>query len=262
MSSNDAAAAFATLVEIMARLRGPDGCPWDREQTLQTLRQYVLEEAYEVVDAIDRDAPAELCEELGDLLLQIVFQAQLAGEAGRFTVGDVARAIVGKLVRRHPHVFADTVVRDAADVVRNWQLLKDAEHAADPDDLAALVPRAVPALPRAQKLAGKLARRGFDWPDAVAVLDKLEEEVRELRAAVEAGLRDEMAHELGDVLLAAACLARRLDVPAEIALHDATGRLLERVRHVEAQAARLGRPTTDLSPAELDRLWQNAKRGG
>jgi ATP diphosphatase len=146
--------------------------------------------------------------------------------------------------------------------VRNWQLLKDAEHAADLDDPDTLVPRALPALPRAQKLAGKLARRGFDWPDAAAVLEKLEEEVRELRAAVEAGRADEMAHELGDVLLAAACLARHLDVPAEIALHDASARLLERVRHVEAEAARLGRPTTALSPAELDRLWQNAKRGG
>jgi len=153
-------------------------------------------------------------------------------------------------------------VRDAADVVRNWQLLKDAEHAADPDDPDTLVPRALPALPRAQKLAGKLARRGFDWPDAAAVLEKLEEEVRELRAAVEAGRADEMAHELGDVLLATACLARHLDVPAEIALHDANARLLERVRHVEAEAARLGRPTTALSPAELDRLWQNAKRDG
>jgi MazG family protein len=262
MSTDDAARAFASLVEIMARLRAPGGCPWDREQTLQTLRQYVLEEAYEVVDAIERDAPAELCEELGDLLLQIVFQAQLAAEAGRFTVADVARAIADKLVRRHPHVFADTVVRDAADVVRNWQALKDAEHGPAPRDPDALVPRALPALPRAQKLAAKLARRGFDWPDAAAVLDKLDEEVRELRAAVRAGCPEDVAHELGDVLLTTACLARRLDVPAEIALHDATGRLLERVRRVEAEAAALGRATSDLSPGELDRLWQNAKRGG
>jgi MazG family protein len=262
MSTDDAARAFATLVEIMARLRAPGGCPWDREQTLQTLRQYVLEEAYEVVDAIDRDAAAELCEELGDLLLQIVFQAQLADEAGRFTVADVARAISDKLVRRHPHVFADTVVRDAADVVRNWQALKDAEHGAAPTDPDAAVPRALPALPRAQKLAGKLARRGFDWPDAAAVLDKLDEEVRELRAAVRTGRREDAAHELGDVLLTTACLARHLDVPAEIALHDATARLLGRVRRVEAEAAALGRATSDLSPAELDRLWQNAKRSG
>lgn len=260
MSSDDAAEAFAALVEIMVRLRAPGGCPWDREQTLATLRPYVLEEAYEVVDAIERDEPGALCEELGDLLLQIVFQAEIARESGTFTMADVARGIAGKLVRRHPHVFADVPVRDAAEVVRNWQRLKDEERPTNGVDADTLVPRALPALPRAQKLAGVLARRGFDWPDAPAVLDKVEEELRELRAAVAAGRPDAVAHELGDLLLATTSLARHLDVPAEVALRDATARLLERARLVEAAARALGRETTDLLPDELDRLWQDAKR--
>src|SRR5262245_37335637 len=177
MPTDDAATAFAALVDIMARLRAPGGCPWDREQTPATLRPYVLEEAYEVVEAIDRDDPDALCDELGDLLLQVVFQAEIAQESGRFTVADVARAITNKLVRRHPHVFADVKVRDAADVVRNWQQLKDAERPKAAGEVDDAVPRALPALPRAQKLAGVLARRGFDWPDAAGVLDKIEEEI-------------------------------------------------------------------------------------
>jgi MazG family protein len=262
MSSDEAAAAFATLVEIMARLRAPGGCPWDREQTLGTLRPYVLEEAYEVVDAIERDDPQALCEELGDLLLQIVFQAEIANESGGFTVADVARAIAAKLIRRHPHVFADVTVRDATDVVRNWQRLKDEERPPGSADADTLVPRALPALPRAQKLAGVLARRGFDWPDAAAVLDKLDEELHELRAAVAAGRPDAIAHELGDLLLATTSLARHLDVPAEVALRDATRRLLARVRLVEAAARARGLETADLPADELDRLWQEAKRHG
>jgi len=263
MSNDDVGSAFAALVDIMARLRAPGGCPWDREQTWETLRSYVLEEAYEVVDAIERDDPQALRDELGDLLLQIVFQAEIAQEGGHFTAADVARAIADKLVRRHPHVFADATVRDAAEVVRNWQRLKDEERpiaaGTDPD---ALVPRGLPALPRAQKLASILARRGFDWPDAHAVLDKVEEEVRELRAALTLGDAPAIAHELGDLLLAATSLARHLDVSAEVALRDATARLLDRVHRVEAAADVLGRQPVDLSSTELDRLWRDAKRRG
>jgi tetrapyrrole methylase family protein/MazG family protein len=262
MPSDDAAGAFRTLVEIMARLRAPGGCPWDREQTLRTLRPYVLEEAYEVVDAIERNDPQALCEELGDLLLQVVFQAEIAGETGAFTVADVARAIAAKLVRRHPHVFADVTVRDAADVVRNWQRLKDEERPPGNIDADALVPRGLPALPRAQKVGSVLARRGFDWPDVAAVLDKVEEELRELRAAVASGHPDAIAHELGDLLLATTSVARHLDVPAEVALRDATARLLERARSVEAATRAEGRDTADLPSAELDRLWEDAKRRG
>jgi MazG family protein len=262
MPTDEAATAFATLVDIMARLRAPGGCPWDREQTPATLRPYVLEEAYEVVDAIDRDDPQALCDELGDLLLQVVFQAEIAQESGRFTVADVARAITDKLVRRHPHVFAGVQVRDAADVVRNWQQLKDAERPKAAGGVDDAVPRALPALPRAQKLAGVLARRGFDWPDAAGVLDKVEEEVGELRAAVAAGDSAAVAHELGDLLLATASLARRLDVPAELALHDATTRLLDRAQRVEAAARAGGQDTASMPADELERLWQAAKQRG
>ena len=264
MPSDEAAAAFGALVDIMARLRAPGGCPWDREQTPATLRPYVLEEAYEVVEAIDRDDPRALCDELGDLLLQVVFQAEIAQEHGHITVADVARAITDKLTRRHPHVFAGVTVRDATDVVRNWQQLKDAERpqTAAKADADTAVPQALPALPRAQKLAGVLARRGFDWPDTAAVLDKVDEEARELRAAVAGGDAAAIAHELGDLLLATASRARRLDVPAELALRDATTRLLERVRHVESSARAAGRDTASLPADEMDRLWQAAKQRG
>jgi ATP diphosphatase len=261
MSDEDVGSAFALLVRIMARLRAPGGCPWDREQTWSTLRPYVLEEAYEVVDAIERDDAGALREELGDLLLQIVFQAQIAEERGVFTAADVARAIADKLVRRHPHVFAGTTVRDAAEVARNWQRQKDEERSRGgttaPD---AHVPPGLPALPRAQKLGSVLARRGFDWADANAVLDKVEEEVRELRAAVALGDAPGIAHEIGDLLLATTSLARHLDVPAEMALRDAANRLLERVQRVEAAAEALGQRAVDLSPTELDGLWRAAKR--
>jgi MazG family protein len=262
MPHDDLGSAVTALAHLMARLRAPGGCPWDREQTPLTLRPYVLEEAYEVVEAIERGDPAALCDELGDLLLQVVFQAELAAETGAFTLADVARSITDKLVRRHPHVFADAVVRDAADVVRNWQQLKDAERSgpATEADVADLVPHAMPALPRAEKLAGKLARRGFDWPDAAAVVDKIDEEVRELRAAIATGERAAIRHELGDLLLATASLARHLDVPAEVALRDATARLLDRVRRVEASARARGQHPADLPADELDRLWRDAKR--
>jgi MazG family protein len=262
MPADDAGRAFAALVEIMARLRAPGGCPWDREQTLASLRPYLLEEAYEVLDAIERNDAPGLCEELGDLLLQIVFQAEITREAGGFTVADVARAITDKLVRRHPHVFADVTVRDATEVVRNWQRQKDAERPPGDTDVEASVPRAMPALPRAQKIAGVVARRGFDWPDALAVLDKLDEELSELRAAVTNGGPGEIAHELGDLLLAAASLARHLDVAAETALRDATARLVTRVQRVESDPRLRGRRTVDVGPDELDLLWRDAKRRG
>jgi MazG family protein len=262
MSREDALSAVGALVQIMARLRAPGGCPWDREQTALTLRSYVLEEAYEVVDAVERGDPQTLCDELGDLLLQVVFQAQLAAEQGAFTIGDVARAICDKLVRRHPHVFAGGTARDAAEVARNWQLLKDAERPERSADVDLLVPRAMPALPRAQKIGSMLSRRGFDWPDAPAVIEKVEEELRELRTAVAAGDRAGAGRELGDLLLAATSLARHLDVPAEVTLRDATGRLVDRVRRVEAAALALGRQTADLTAAELDRLWHDAKQSG
>jgi len=245
----------------MARLRAPGGCPWDREQTPASLRPYLLEEVYEVLEAIDADDPAHLRDELGDLLLQIVFQSELAAEAGRFTVADVARAIVDKLVRRHPHVFGDVRVRDAGEVVRNWRRIKAEERrtAGEDGDLFAGVPAALPALLRAEQLGEKAGHVGLDWPDARGVLEKLHEETAELAAALAAGDRAAIEHELGDLLLAAASLGRHLAVSAEMALRAANDRFVARVRRLEAAARVRGQALADLAPEERDRLWEAAK---
>jgi len=252
--------AFARLVDIMARLRGPGGCPWDLEQTPESLRPYLLEEAYEVLDAIDRGEPTALRDELGDLLLQVVFQSQLAAEAGRFTVADVATAIADKLVRRHPHVFGDVQVRDARDVMRNWTRIKAEERrAAGTDGLFAGVPAALPALARAQELGEKARHAGLDWPDLAGVLDKVREEQGELEAAVASGDRRAIEHELGDLLLAIASVARHLEMSAELALRAASARFVTRAERVDEAARTAGRRLADLSPAEVDRLWAQVK---
>ena len=253
--------ALGRLVDLMTKLRAPGGCPWDREQTHATLRPYVLEEAYEVLDAIDRDDPAALRDELGDLLLQVVFHAELAREAGTFTIADVAHAIAEKLVRRHPHVFGDVAVAGAGDVVRNWQQIKAAERAATPRaGVLGDVPRALPALAHAQKVGDRLAHVGFDWNDVHEVLANLDAERAELAQALERGDRDEAQRELGDVLLTLASVARHLDVSAELALREATDRLAARVRHVEGAARVAGKTIADLDASERDRLWDDAKR--
>jgi MazG family protein len=260
MADPRALQAFARLVDVMARLRGPGGCPWDREQTPETLRPYVLEEAYEVVEAIEHGDASALRDELGDLLLQVVFQAQLAAESGRFTVADVAQAIVDKLVRRHPHVFGDTPVDGADDVVRNWKRIKAEERRAAGDDvLFGGVPVALPALARAQQLGERAAHHGLDWDDARGALTKVREELDELAAALDAGDRDGAGRELGDLLLAATSVARHLRVPAEMALRGATGRFVERARRVDAAARAAGRALDQLAPEEIERLWQAAK---
>lgn len=261
MADPAVAQAFTALVDIMARLRAPGGCPWDREQTPTTLRPYLLEETYEVLDALDGGDDAALCEELGDLLLQVVFQAQLAREAQRFTITDVARAIAAKLVRRHPHVFGEVHVEDAADVVRNWRRIKAEEKQAaghDPDPFAG-VPGALPALARAQALGEKAAHVGLDWPTLGGVLAKLREEEAELAAAVAAQDRAAIEHELGDLLLTMASLARHLDVSAEMALRAANRRFVGRARRAEAAAAARGRPLAELPVEERERLWVAAK---
>ncbi len=263
MADPSVAEAFTRLVDIMARLRAPGGCPWDREQTPATLRPYLLEEVYEVLEAIDAGDAGHLRDELGDLLLQIVFQSQLAAETGGFTVADVARAIAEKLVRRHPHVFGDVQVRDADEVVRNWRRIKaDERRAAGEDgDLFAGVPVALPALVRGQQLGEKAGHVGLDWPDAHGVLDKLREELAELTAAAASGERARIEHELGDLLLAATSLGRHLDVSAEMALRAANDRFVTRVRRMETAARERGQTLADLAPAERDRLWESIKLG-
>jgi MazG family protein len=261
MADASVTASLEKLVDIMARLRAPGGCPWDREQTPASLRPYLLEETYEVLEAIERGSPAERCDELGDLLLQVVFQAEIAAEAGDFTIADVARAITDKLVRRHPHVFGDVVVRDADEVVRNWHEIKAAERRAAGTDssLLAGVPAALPALARAQKIGQKAARAGFDWPDVHGVLAKIREEQGELEAAIAAGDLAAAGRELGDLLLTLASVARHLDVPAEMALRDATERLEARFRYCEASARDRGHTLAAMSDVDRDRLWRQAK---
>ena len=254
--------AVKKLLAIMARLRGPDGCPWDREQTLKTLRPYVLEETYEVLEAMESGDSREHCEELGDLLLQIVFQARIAEEEGRFDFADVAEAISAKLVRRHPHVFGDARVKDAEGVMRQWVALKREEKAARGGGKSVLegVPREMPALARAERLTEKASRIGFDWPDPAGARAKVDEELRELDEAIRGGERERVEDELGDVLFAVANLARKLQLPPEEALRNSVKRFIARFEHVERELERRGVPHGTATLEEMDRLWEEAKR--
>jgi nucleoside triphosphate diphosphatase len=248
------------LLRIMARLRDPArGCPWDLEQTFATIAPYTLEEAYEVTDAIERGDLPGLREELGDLLLQVVFHAELAREQGAFDFAAVVRGISDKLVRRHPHVFGAERLPDATAQSRRWEELKAAEKTAAGRAASVLdeVPLALPALVRAVKLGRRAARIGFDWPDADGVRAKLSEELRELDAARAAGAPAAVERELGDVLLAVANLARHLGIDPESALRAANGRFATRFRHVEARAHATGAT----EPAALESYWQEAKAG-
>jgi len=263
----DAKKSFDDLVGIMARLRADDGCPWDREQTLETLRPYLIEEAYEVLEAIESDEPAQHCEELGDLLLQIAFQAQIAAERGDFDALDVTDGICRKLLRRHPHVFGQERAETAADVVVHWERIKKDEKQLDPTEPHSVldgVPRSAPALLAAQKLSERAARVGFDWRRADDVLDKVAEELDEIEQArrLPAGPdRDrQLAWELGDLLLAVVNLARHLGTDAEDALRAANQRFRRRFGSLEQEAGRRDLDLKDLSEQELEALWQQAKR--
>ncbi len=256
-----ASEAIERLLGIMERLRGPGGCPWDREQTLQTLRPYVLEETYEVLEAIDAGDPRDHCEELGDLLLQIVFQAQLRKEEGRFEFADVATAISDKLVSRHPHVFGDADVKDAEGVLKQWAALKREEKKAKGRGESVLegVPKEMPALARADRLTEKASRIGFDWPDATGAREKVAEELRELDEAIAANDSPAVEHEIGDLLFAVANLSRKLGVPPEEALRGTVARFIARFEHVERELARRGVPHGEATLAEMDVLWDEAK---
>jgi MazG family protein len=254
---------ISRLLEIMARLRDPrSGCPWDVEQDFASIAPYTIEEAYEVADAIERGDLDRLRDELGDLLLQVVFHAQMAAERGAFDFGDVVAAISDKLVRRHPHVFGDTHVSDARAQTRAWEAQKTAERkGALLDD----VPRALPALRRAEKLTKRAATVGFDWSDARFVRAKLDEELAELDAELAPAPAGEgnaarIAAELGDVLFALANLARHLHVDAEDALQRTNGRFVRRFGHIERRITESGRTLADASLEEMERLWQEAKR--
>ncbi|HEX7478330.1 MAG TPA: nucleoside triphosphate pyrophosphohydrolase [Polyangiales bacterium] len=249
--------SLTRLVEIMRRLLAPDGCPWDREQTLQTLRPYVIEEAHEVVDAIDSGSPAELREELGDLLLQIVFQAELARAQGWFGPDDVVSAICDKLVRRHPHVFGDVKVSGKSEVLANWEAIKAEEKQGR--GVLDGVPKALPALLRASRVGEKAARVGFDWPDRAGARAKVDEELAELDQAIAAGDPKAIEHELGDVLFALVSVGRKLDVEPEAALRGTLDRFSARVRAVETLARERGAALSSLDAQALDALWLEAK---
>lgn len=249
------------LLAIMARLRDPErGCPWDREQNFATIAPYTIEEAYEVADAIERGDPAALKDELGDLLLQVVFHARMAEEAGNFAFADVAAAIADKMVRRHPHVFGDAVVATVAAQNEAWEAHKAAERQANGAAESVLdgVALALPALLRAAKLSRRAARIGFDWPDARAVIAKINEEIAEVESELANGaVPARVEDEIGDLLFAAANLARKLDVEPETALRRATAKFERRFRRVEALAAERG-IGRDLDA--LEALWQQVKR--
>ncbi len=257
--------AIRTLVEIMARLRGPGGCPWDREQTLDSLKPYLIEEAYEVLEAMDAGDSEAHREELGDLLLQIVFHAEIARTEGRWDFADVARGIADKLVHRHPHVFGETKASSAAEVEQNWARLKAAEKAKKKGAPASAldgVPRQAPALLRAERTGEKASRIGFDWPDASGPRAKIDEELRELDEAIARGDAAAIFHELGDLLFSLVNLARHLRTPPEDALRAAIGRFEERFHRMEDRLRARGHAPGERVPLEeLDALWEEAKRG-
>ena len=248
------------LMGLMQRLLAPGGCPWDREQTLETLVPYLVEETYEVVDALAAGDVDDHREELGDLLLQIAFQSELRFTEGKFGIDDVARGIVTKLVRRHPHVFGDAVAKDADAVLANWAKLKAVEKK-EKGKHGALdgIPKSAPALLRATRAGEKASAVGFDWPDAEGPREKIEEELREFDEAQAKGDRAAMQHELGDILQAVVNLARKLGLDAEQALRDSTDRFSRRFRHIELALEAQGRAVSDADAAEQDRLWNEAK---
>lgn len=247
------------LASIMQRLLEPDGgCPWDQEQSLETLRPFLIEEAYEVLDAIEEGDRAHHTEELGDLLFQIVFQAALA----KIPLEEIVRCVGEKLIRRHPHVFGEASVRDAQQVIVNWERIKQDEKRDEGKRGGALagVPRSMPALARAYRLTRKAARVGFDWPDVPAVRSKVAEELGELDAASASGHESHIDHELGDLLFAVVNWGRKLGLDAEESLRHANARFEERFAFIEEQLAVRGKTATESTLEEMDRLWEEAKR--
>jgi XTP/dITP diphosphohydrolase/ATP diphosphatase len=269
LETEEAARNLIESVRIMSRLRGPEGCPWDREQTFDTIKRHTLEETYEVFDAIERRAWPELKDELGDLLLQILFYSQMASEAGYFDISDVAANLNAKLIRRHPHIFGDVTAEDSATVLKNWEEIKREEKriAGREAELSVLgeIPRSMPALIEAGKLGSRAAKVGFDWPDLHDLFDKVHEEVAELRAEVnpltEAAGASEAAieEELGDLMFTVVNLARHLQVDPESALRRANAKFRSRFQAMERRAGG-GESLASLGPEKLDQLWREAKQ--
>jgi tetrapyrrole methylase family protein/MazG family protein len=247
---------FATLVDIIAKLRAPDGCPWDRKQSHASLRENLLEECYEVLEALDEGDSEKLSDELGDLLMQIVLHAQIAAEGGEFELGDVIKGINAKLIHRHPHIFGLKKVKDADEVAHNWEVLKGEEREAGTSILES-VPRQMPALGYSQEVQRRVAQLGFDWEDVDGVIDKLVEEVREFKQAESSGQR---AEEFGDLLFTLVNVARRQGVDAEAVLREANKRFYQRFNYMEEVCRQRGVNLGELSFAEQNKLWEEAKK--
>ena len=254
---------FAKLCDVMKRLRAKDGCPWDREQTYMSLRRYILEEAYELITAIEDEDKNEMLEELGDLLLQVVFIGTLAEEIGDFKLKDSIEYLTNKLIRRHPHVFGDVTVKDSNDVLKNWEAIKKQEREKKKTDSSCLagIPRGMPALLRSYRMQEKAAKRGFDWEkdDVTPVMAKVEEEMQEVKEAITEQNQEHLKEEIGDVLFASVNLSRHLGIDPEDALHCACKKFEKRFRFVENEVAKSGGDWNKFSLDELDTFWNKAK---
>ena len=246
--------SFDKLVAIIGRLRSPNGCPWDREQTHSSLKGNLTEETYEVLEAIDEGDMGKLCEELGDLLMQVVLHAQIASEGGDFNIDDVTRGISTKLIRRHPHVFGDAEAEDAQKVIANWEVLKREE---GKGSLLSGLPKDMPALAYSQAVGRRVARVGFDWEDLTGIIEKLAEEVAEFSEAIE---HQQRVREFGDLLFTLASVARRIDIDLEAALRGANERFYRRFSLMEKVCQKRGISLSSLSPKEQNALWEQAKR--
>jgi tetrapyrrole methylase family protein/MazG family protein len=255
------AALFDKLLEIMARLREPGGCPWDREQTRTSLKPFLIEEAYEVLEAIEAGEPRAMSEELGDLLFQVVFHARIAEERGEFAMADVLSRLVDKMISRHPHVFGDASVDGPREALAQWEALKQREARESGHRRSVIdgVPRAMPSLVRAQRTQSKAARVGFDWPDARAAWDKVREEVDEAGEAIAAGDADRIREELGDVLFSLVNVARLASIDAEDVLHGAVEKFRRRFKEMEADLIARGKSVDTVEQAELETAWEAAK---
>ncbi len=256
---------FEKLLELMERLRGPDGCPWDREQTHETLKPMLVEEAFEVLEALDAEDSDELCEELGDLLFQVVFHSQIAMEKGEFDALEVCRRLHDKMVRRHPHVFGNESFSDSRELLRNWENLKESERRASgrkvtrKESLLDGIPDKLPALYRANQITAKAARIGFDWPSIEGVTDKLQEEVDELNEARRQREAGPVREELGDILFTAVNLCRRLEIDPETALNRANRKFSQRFRRMEKHFGNQGRELKDVELEEMENCWNDLK---
>ncbi len=258
----DAGEKFRELLAIIARLRGPDGCPWDRAQKKGDIGRYLIEEAYEVLEALDGSSSENLGEELGDLLFQILFLARMAEEAGEFNIADVLEEISAKMIRRHPHVFGDATVASVEEVRTNWERIKaEVEHKEQKKSpLCNGIPRSLSTLARAQRITARAAEAGFDWSDAAGVLNKVEEELAEFRAALETKNPERMKDEAGDLLFTLVNLCRFARVDAEAALRSSLRKFTDRFSHIERKLAAQGKTPKDSSLAEMDRIWEEAKK--